>query len=87
MKITMEPNKTTDSFTKWENLILGSFVVLYTMEIDATSGSSHNMDWGVILIFSGVVKVAIMKAAIVDILFSSGPDPAQMGPVDGVDNT
>src|SRR4030043_131048 len=87
MKTTMEPNKTTDSFRKLANLILGSFVVLYTTEIAATKGSSHSMDSGVTLIFSGVVKVAITKAAIIDILFSSGPGFAQMGPVNGVYNT
>ena len=60
MKMTMEPNKTTDSFRKLTNLIFGSLVVLYTTEIDATSGSSHSMDSGVTLICSGVVKVAII---------------------------
>ena len=87
MKTTMEPNKMTDSLTKWTNLIFGSFVVLYTTEIAATNGSSHSMDCGVTLIFSGVVKVAIIKAAIIDILFSSGLDSSQMGPVNGVYNT
>ena len=86
IKMTMEPNKTTDSFRKLENLILGSFVVLYTMEIDATNGRSHSMDCGVTPIFSGVVKVAIMNAVIVDILFSSIPRLAQMCPVNRVNN-
>ena len=86
MKMTMEPNKTTDSLTKWTKLIFGNFVVLYTMEIDATNGSSHSIEYGVTPIFSGVVKVAIMKAAIIDILFSSVSSPAQMGPVNCVDN-
>ena len=84
MKMTMEPNKMIDSLRKWTKLIFGSFVVLYTTEIDATNGSSHSMDCGVTLIFSGVVKVAITKAAIVDILFSSGLESSQMGPVNGV---
>jgi hypothetical protein len=87
MKMTMEPNKTTDSFRKLVNFIFGSFVVLYTTEIAATNGSNHNRECGVTPIFSGVVKVAITKAAIVDILFSSGPGSSQMGPVNGVYNT
>jgi len=87
MKMVMEPNKTTDSFSKCANLIFGSFVVLYTTEIAATNGSSHSMEFGVTPIFSGVVKVAIMKAAIIDILFSSVPGSAQVGPVNGVYNT
>lgn len=87
MKMTIEPNKTTDSLMKWKNLIFGSFVVLYTTEIDNTSGSSHSMDCGVTPIRSGVVKVANTKAAIVDILFSEGPDSSQVGPVNGIDNT
>ena len=87
MKMTMEPNKTTDSFRKFANLIFGSFVVLYTTEIAATNGSSHSMDCEVTPIFSGVVKVANTKAAIIDILFSSGPGSSQMGPINGVYNT
>jgi hypothetical protein len=87
MKMTMEPNKTTDSLTKWKKLIFGIFVVLYTTEIDATSGSSHNIECGVTPIFSGVVKVAIMKADIVDILFSSVLGSSQVSPVNCVDNT
>jgi hypothetical protein len=87
MKTTMEPNKMTDSLSKWANLIFGSFVVLYTMDIAATNGSSQSMEFGVTPIFSGVVKVANTKAAIVDILFSNGPGFSQMGPVNGVYNT
>ncbi len=87
MKITMEPNKTTDSLRKWANLIFGSFVVLYTMDIAATNGSSQSMEFGVTPIFSGVVKVAIIKAAIIDILFSSGPGSAKVSPINGVYNT
>ena len=87
MKMTIEPNKTTDSLTKWRNLIFGSFVVLYTTEIDNTSGSSHSMDCGVTPIRSGEVKVANTKAAIVDILFSKLSGSLQMGPVNGIDNT
>jgi len=87
MKMTIEPNKTTDSLSKWANLIFGSFVVLYTTEIAATNGSSHSMEFGVTPIFSGVVKVANTKAAIIDILFSSRLGSAQMGPVNGVYNT
>ena len=87
MKMTMEPNKTTDSLRKWTNLIFGSFVVLYTTEIAATNGSSHSMECGVTPIFSGVVKVANTKDAIIDILFSSGPGSSQMGPINGVYNT
>jgi len=73
MKMTIEPNKTTDSLSKWKNLIFGSFVVLYTTDIAATNGSNHSMEFGVTPIFSGVVKVANTKAAIVDILFGSVP--------------
>jgi len=87
MKMTIEPNKTTDSFMKWANLIFGSFVVLYTTEIAATNGSSQSMDFGVTPIFSGVVKVANTKAAIIDILFSNGPVSSQVGPVNSVYNT
>lgn len=87
MKMTMEPNKMTDSLSKLVNLILGSFVVLYTTDIAATRGSSQSMDFGVTLIFSGVVKVAITKTAIIDILFSSGLGSLQMGPVNRVYNT
>ncbi len=37
--------------------------------------------------FSGVVKVANTKDAIIDILFSSSPESSQMGPINGVYNT
>ena len=84
MKITIEPNRTTDSLTRWVNLIFGSFVVLYTIEIAATNGSSQSMDCGVAPICSGVVKLANTKAAIVDILFFHGSCHAQMRPVNGV---
>ena len=87
MKITIEPNRTTDSLTKWANLIFGSFVVLYTMEIAATNGSSHSMDCGVTPIFSGMVKLANTKAAVIDILFSKGTGSAQMCPINGVHDT
>lgn len=87
MKMTMEPNKMIDSLRKWKNLIFGSFVVLYTMDIAATNGSNHSMEFGVTPIFSGVVKVANTKDAIIDILFSSGPGSSQMGPINGVYNT
>jgi hypothetical protein len=84
MKMTMELNKTTDSLTKCTNLIFGTFVVLYTTEIAATSGSSHSIDCGVTPIFSGVVKVANTKAAIIDILFSSVSDSSEVTPINGV---
>jgi hypothetical protein len=44
------------------------------------------MEYGVTPILSGVVKVAIVKAAIIDILVSGGLDSAQMGQVNGVHN-
>ena len=84
MKIMIEPNKTTDSLTKWVNLIFGNFVVLYTTEIAATNGSNHSIDCGFAPIFSGVVKLAKTKAAVTDILFSSCADSSQMCPVNGV---
>jgi hypothetical protein len=87
MKMTMEPNRTTDSLTKWANLIFGSFVVLYTIEIAATNGSNHSMDRGVEPICSGMVKLANKKAAIVGILFFHGSDFSQVSPVNGVYDT
>jgi len=54
----IEPNKTITSFTKFAVVIVDSFVALYTIAIEATKGSSHNRDCGVVPICSGEVSVA-----------------------------
>jgi hypothetical protein len=87
MKTIIEPDRTTTSFRKLAAFIFGTFVALYTTAIATTNGSSHSMDCGVTPIFSGVVKVAIMKADITDILVSDGFGSAQMSQINGVYNT
>ncbi|MHC4559020.1 MAG: hypothetical protein ACYTFW_18055 [Planctomycetota bacterium] len=58
MKTIIEPNRIAASLKNSAAFIFGIFVALYTIDIDATNGSSHSMDCGVTLIFSGIVKVA-----------------------------
>ena len=58
IKTTIEPKRTKISLMKGANLIFVIFVVLYTMEIVAISGSNHNMDWESTPILTGCVKLA-----------------------------
>ncbi len=86
MKMTIEPNKTAVSFKKVPAVIVGSFVALYTMTIAAVKGSSQSNTCGFAPIFSGTVKVAITKAAIIDILSSDYPCLLPMSQVNSIYN-
>jgi hypothetical protein len=68
MKATIEPNNNAASLMNLPAVIVGNFVALYTTAIAAANGSSHSIDRGSAPIFSGMVKLAIIKVAIIDIL-------------------
>ena len=55
--------------------------------MEAANGSSQSTPSAFTPILSGIVKVAIAKAVITDISFSSGFGFAQMSQIDCVDDT
>ncbi|MHC4195143.1 MAG: hypothetical protein ACYSQZ_04235 [Planctomycetota bacterium] len=70
IKMIIEPNKTVTSFKKNSVVIFSSFIVLYTIAMEAANGNSHSIDCGVVPICSGALKLANKKTESADIKLS-----------------
>jgi len=70
IETTIEPNKIAASLMKFPAVIVGIFVALYAIAIDAANGSSHSIELGFVPISSGAVKLAITTKSAIDILAS-----------------
>jgi hypothetical protein len=78
-KTAIEPSKVITSLRKFFHVIVCSFVALYIIATAVVNGRSHSIDFGSVPIFSGDVKVAIIKTVNFVISISNGLCPAQMG--------